>query len=273
MTRALWAVQALLALLFLFSGVMKLVTPVEEMTKQIALPGAFLHCIGVAEILGALGLILPGMLRIRPALTPLAAVCLAFIVAAATVITLATGQGAVAILPFVTFLLSAFVAWGRSRPGVFRVERSLAIQAPPEKIFPYLADFHNWAAWSPWEPRDPAMKKTYSGSPSGEGAVYEWAGNAQVGVGRMEILEADVPSRLLIKLDFLKPFEGHQNAEFTLAPSAGATNVTWAAFGPTTYLTLVMSIFCSMDALLGKDFVTGLQNLKSISEPKAMTSV
>jgi hypothetical protein len=273
MTRALWAVQALLALLFLFTGVMKLVTPVEEMTKQIALPGAFLHFIGIAEILGALGLTLPGILGIRPPLTPLAAACLALIVAGATAITLAGGLGAMALLPFVTFMLCVFVAWGRSRPGVFRVERSLAIQAPPEKIFPYLADFHNWAAWSPWEPRDPAMKKTYSGSPSGEGAVYEWAGNAQVGVGRMEILEADVPSRLLIKLDFLKPFEGHQNAEFTLAPSAGATNVTWAAFGPTTYLTLVMSIFCSMDALLGKDFVTGLQNLKGLSEPKAMTSV
>jgi hypothetical protein len=271
--RTLWIVQALLALLFLFSGTAKLVTPVEEMTRQVALPGAFLHFLGVAEIFGALGLVLPGMLRIRPALTPLAAVCLAFIVAAATVITLAAGQGAVAILPFVTFLLSAFVAWGRSRPGVFRVERSLVIQAPPERIFPHLADFRNWAVWSPWEPRDPAMKKTYSGSPSGKGAVYEWAGNAQVGVGRMEILEADVPSRLLIRLDFLKPFEGHQNAEFTLAPSAGATTVTWAAFGPTTYLTLIMSIFCSMDALLGKDFVTGLQNLKGISERKTMTSV
>ncbi|HEY1495984.1 MAG TPA: SRPBCC family protein [Candidatus Solibacter sp.] len=271
--RTLWTLQILLALLFIFSGAMKLITPVAEMTKDVALPGAFLHFLGVAEILGGLGLVLPGMLRIRPALTPLAAALLAFIVAAATVITLAAGQGAIAILPFVTFLLTSFVAWGRSRPGVFRVERSLAIQAPPERIFPHLADFHNWAAWSPWEPRDPAMKKTFSGSPSGNGAVYEWAGNAQVGVGRMEILEAAAPSHLRIKLDFLKPFEGHQTAEFTLAPSAGATTVTWAAFGPTTYLTLVMSIFCSMDDLLGKDFVTGLRNLKAISEQKAMTSV
>uniref|UniRef100_Q01VR7 DoxX family protein n=1 Tax=Solibacter usitatus (strain Ellin6076) TaxID=234267 RepID=Q01VR7_SOLUE len=271
--RTLWTVQVLLALLFIFSGAMKLITPVAEMTKDVALPGAFLHFLGVAEILGGLGLVLPGMLRIRLALTPLAAALLAFIVAAATVITLAAGQGAVAMLPFVTFLLTSFVAWGRSRPGVFRVERSLAIQAPPERIFAHLADFHHWSAWSPWEPRDPAMKKTYSGSPSGEGAVYEWTGNAQVGMGRMEILEAAAPSRLRIKLDFLKPFEGHQTAEFTLAPSAGATTVTWAAFGPTTYLTLVMSIFCSMDDLLGKDFVSGLQNLKHVSEQKVATSV
>ncbi|MGH8650481.1 MAG: DoxX family protein, partial [Burkholderiales bacterium] len=92
MTSVLWIVQALLALLFLFAGGMKLVLPIEEMTKEMPMPGLFLRFIGVAEVLGALGLILPGLLRIRPGLTPLAAAGLLIIMIGATVITLAGGD-------------------------------------------------------------------------------------------------------------------------------------------------------------------------------------
>jgi hypothetical protein len=109
----LWVIQVLLALLFLFSGCMKFVIPVEVMTKQVALPGAFIHFIGVAEIFGAMGLILPGALRIRTVLTPLAASCLTVIVIGATVIVLRIGGIGQAIFPFVTALFSAFVAYGR----------------------------------------------------------------------------------------------------------------------------------------------------------------
>src|ERR1700681_1088681 len=109
----LWVLLVLLALLFIFAGVMKFVMPIEEMTKQIALPGWFLHFIGAAEILGAIGLILPGILRIRVGLTPLAAAGLAIITVGATWITLAGGQGAMAIIPLIVALLSAFVAYTR----------------------------------------------------------------------------------------------------------------------------------------------------------------
>jgi hypothetical protein len=109
----LWIIQALLALLFLFAGGSKLVMPIAEMTKQIQLPGLFLRFIGVAEILGAVGLILPGLLRIRPGLTPLAAAGLAIITIGATVITLKAGMGAMALIPLVVALLSAFVAYSR----------------------------------------------------------------------------------------------------------------------------------------------------------------
>ncbi len=115
MTYALWIVQALLALLFLFAGGMKLVLPIEEMTKQIALPGLFLRFIGVAEVLGALGLILPGLLRIRPGLTPLAAAGLVIIMIGATALTLAIGPIAPALIPLVVGLLATFVAYGRWR--------------------------------------------------------------------------------------------------------------------------------------------------------------
>ena len=117
MTYALWIVQVLLALLFLFGGGFKLVMPVEEMTKQmpVPLPGGFLRFIGVAEVLGGLGLILPGLLRIRPGLTPLAAAGLVVIMVGATAVTLLGGDVLPALIPFAVGLLAAFVAYGRWR--------------------------------------------------------------------------------------------------------------------------------------------------------------
>jgi uncharacterized membrane protein YphA (DoxX/SURF4 family) len=115
MTYALWIVQALLAALFLFAGVMKFVMSIEEMTKQIPMPGLFLRFIGVVEVLGALGLILPGLLRIRPGLTPLAAAGLVIIMIGATVYTLAAGDVASALMPLVVGILAVFVAYGRWR--------------------------------------------------------------------------------------------------------------------------------------------------------------
>jgi DoxX-like family len=115
MTYALWIVQGLLALIFLFSGAMKLVLPLEVLTEQMRLPGLFVLFIGAAEVLGAIGLILPGLLRIRPGLTPLAAAGLVLIMIGATGLTLAGGEVAPALIPLVVGLLSAFVAYGRWR--------------------------------------------------------------------------------------------------------------------------------------------------------------
>jgi uncharacterized membrane protein YphA (DoxX/SURF4 family) len=112
---ALWIVQALLAALFLFAGGTKLVLPIEQMTAEIPMPGVFLRFIGVAEVLGALGLILPGLLRIRPGLTPLAAAGLAVIMIGAVVVSLATGPLALALIPLAVGLLAAFVAYARWR--------------------------------------------------------------------------------------------------------------------------------------------------------------
>ena len=126
MTYALWIVQGLLAALFLFAGGMKLVLPLEEMTKQMPLPGPFLRFIGVCEVLGAIGVILPGLLRIRPALTPLAAAGLVIIMTGATVLTLAGGDVAPALISLVVGLLAAFVAYGRWRLTPHRRHRPLS---------------------------------------------------------------------------------------------------------------------------------------------------
>lgn len=166
----------------------------------------------------------------------------------------------------VVVLLAGVLVFAATRPDAFRVERSVTIKAPPEKIYPYFDDFNRWAVWSPWEKLDPAMKRTFSGAPSGKGAVYAWQGNSKVGEGRMEILESSPSSKLLIKLDFIKPFEGHNTAEYTLVPSGDTTQVTWAMYGPSTYVTKLMGVFVSMDSMIGKDFEAGLANLKAAAE-------
>ena len=111
----LWVLQVLLAMLFMFAGVMKFIMTVEEMTKQIAMPGWFLHFIGGAEILGAIGLLLPGILRIRTGLTPLAASALAVIMIGATAVNLKTGQRGAALTTVIVGLLLVFVAYNRRR--------------------------------------------------------------------------------------------------------------------------------------------------------------
>jgi uncharacterized membrane protein YphA (DoxX/SURF4 family) len=112
---ALWFIQVLLGLLFIFGGIMKLITPIEVMTQQVSLPGLFLRFIGVCELLGGLGLILPGLLRIKPGLTPLAASGLVIIMIGATSITVATMGIAMALMPLITGILCLFVAYGRWR--------------------------------------------------------------------------------------------------------------------------------------------------------------
>jgi hypothetical protein len=153
-----------------------------------------------------------------------------------------------------------------TKPDVFRVQRATTVKAPPETIFPLINDFHQWGSWSPYETRDPAMKRSYSGPASGKGAVYGWDGNKNVGSGRMEILDASVPSKILIKLDFFKPFEGHNTAEFTMLPQGGATNLVWAMYGPTPFIGKIMHVFINMDKMVGKDFEVGLANLKRLTE-------
>ena len=163
-------------------------------------------------------------------------------------------------------LVAAILGFAMTKPNTFSVQRTMNIKAPPDKIFPLIDDFHSWGAWSPWEKVDPTMKRTHSGAADGKGAVYEWDGNSKVGTGRMEITAVSPPSKVTIKLDFLKPMEGHNFAEFTLEPQGDSTNVTWAMHGPAPFLSKVMQVFISMDSLIGKDFETGLTNLKTIAE-------
>ena len=153
-----------------------------------------------------------------------------------------------------------------TKPNSFSVQRATTIKASAEKIFPLINDFHQWGNWSPWEHKDPAMKRTYSGADSGKGAVYAWDGDKNVGSGRMEILDASAPSKIVIKLDFFKPFEGHNTAEFTMLPQGDVTNLTWVMHGPAVFMSRVMQVFINLDRMIGKDFEVGLANLKNLTE-------
>ena len=163
-------------------------------------------------------------------------------------------------------VVAAILIFAATKPDSFRVERSTSIKAPPEKIFALINDFHKWGAWSPWEKLDSAMQRTFTGAPEGKGAAYAWEGSGKVGAGRMEIRESVPASKIVIKLDFIKPFEGHNTAEYTLAPKGDSTDVTWAMYGPTPFISKLVQVFFSMDSMIGKDFEAGLANLKALAE-------
>ena len=163
-------------------------------------------------------------------------------------------------------VLAGVLGLAATQPDSFSVQRSTTIQARPDKIFPLVADFHRWADWSPWEALDPAMQRSHSGAPSGPGAVYSWDGNSAVGAGRMEVLAAQAPATVTIKLDFIRPFEGHNRTDFSFVPQGDATLVTWVMTGPTPFVSKLMQVFFSMDKLIGKDFEAGLAKMKAVAE-------
>jgi hypothetical protein len=165
----------------------------------------------------------------------------------------------------IVIALVAILVVASTKPDTFRVERAAVIKAPPEAIFALINDFQQWRSWSPWETRDPALKRTYSGATSGKGAIYAWEGNRNVGSGRMEIMESAAPSKIVIKLDFIRPFEGHNTAEFTLTPGQNSTVVNWVMVGPSIFFSKVMQVFVNFDRMIGKDFETGLANLNKLT--------
>lgn len=163
-------------------------------------------------------------------------------------------------------IVLAILAYAATKPDTFRVERSTTIKAPPEKIFALINDIHNWQTWSPYEKKDPNMKRTFSGAASGKGAIYEWQGNDDVGQGKMEITEINPPTKVIIALHFIKPFQGDNTAEFSLEPQGNSTKVTWAMYGPNTYMCKIMQTFLDVNNMCGKDFDNGLAALKATSE-------
>jgi Polyketide cyclase / dehydrase and lipid transport len=169
------------------------------------------------------------------------------------------------ILTTLALAICAVLLYAATKPDSFRVQRSIVIAAPAEKIFPLINDLHQWEPWSPWEKLDPALKRTYSGAASGVGAVYEWQGNKDVGHGRMEITES-TSFRVVLKLHFIKPFEAHNTVEFVLSKEADGTRVTQAMYGPSPYISKVMSMVFSMDKMVGSKYEEGLSNLKNLAE-------
>lgn len=151
------------------------------------------------------------------------------------------------------------------RPNSFRVQRSLSIKAAPEAIFDQIQDFRKWRNWSPWENIDPDLMRTYSGADAGKGAAYVWEGK-KAGIGRMDISEAVPSSKVVIRLEFLKPIKALNTTEFTLQKQGDHTVVTWAMFGPSPFMSKLFGLVFNMDKICGNDFEKGLAALKSVVE-------
>lgn len=150
-----------------------------------------------------------------------------------------------------------------TRPDSYRLERSIVIPTPPEAPFSLVNDFHGWQRWSPWDKLDPTQTRTYGGSPSGAGATYAWAGNDKVGAGQMAILQSEVPQKIVIRLDFLKPRAQTSTTTFQFVPLTEGTQVTWAMEGHADFVGKAFSMVFNMDQMVGPSFEEGLAKLKA----------
>jgi uncharacterized protein YndB with AHSA1/START domain len=173
------------------------------------------------------------------------------------------------VLGDIAVLILIVIAIAMSKPADFRIQRSAVIQAPASRIFAHINDFVAWRAWSPWEKKDPVMQRELSPATSGKGATYEWRGDKNVGHGRMTILESIPDSRILIQLDFISPFEAHNQAEFLLTPEGTGTKVNWAMTGKSNFISRIMCVFFDMEKMVGPDFEAGLAELKRLSKQPA----
>jgi hypothetical protein len=156
-----------------------------------------------------------------------------------------------------------------TRPSRFRVERSAEVGAPRHVVFALIDDFHQWGRWSPWERIDPDMERTFEGPSAGPGARYAWSGNADIGKGRMTILESRPGERIAIQLEFFEPFAATNQARFELAPSAHGTRVAWIMEGENGFLGKAISLVMDMDAMVGEQFEQGLADLDAAARSEA----
>jgi uncharacterized protein YndB with AHSA1/START domain len=171
------------------------------------------------------------------------------------------------ILIALAVIVIVFVVIVALQTSEFHVARSTTISAPPAAVFVQVNDFHKWEAWNPWGKIDPAMKQTYEGAPAGTGAIYTWAGNNEVGEGRMAIIESRPSELIRVKLEFFKPFAATNTAEFTFKPEANQTVVTWSMFGEKNFMAKAIHLFMNMDKMIGGQFEKGLAEMKSVVEP------
>jgi hypothetical protein len=170
------------------------------------------------------------------------------------------------ILIAVAVLVLVFVIIVATRPSDFRIVRSTTIAAPASVVFPHVNDLHKWDAWSPWAKLDPAMKQIHEGAAEGVGAVYSWAGNSEVGEGRMTITDSRTNELVRIKLEFIKPFAAVNTTEFTFKADGAQTTVTWNMTGENNFVSKAFCMFMNMDKMIGGDFEKGLAGLKTVVE-------
>ncbi len=166
-------------------------------------------------------------------------------------------------LAFIAILFLVVIA---GQPDEFTVSRAASIAAPPEKIFPHVNDLHQWQAWSPWAKLDPAALTSFSGADAGAGAAMAWDGSKKVGAGKMTITESRPGELVRLRLDFRKPMQATNTAEFMFRPEGGQTAVTWGMAGKNSFMGKIFGLFMDCETMCGSQFEKGLASLKSVAE-------
>jgi hypothetical protein len=175
-------------------------------------------------------------------------------------------KAALALFLFITAAVIALLAIAGTRPAAFHIERSVSTGASPGTVFAIVNDLRRFHEWSPWQNLDPAMRSSIEGSGVGPGSSYVWSGNDQVGEGRMTLTGCVPPDEVVLRLQFLKPWKSTSEVHLSIVPDGDGSRVTWAMDGTNDYMAKVMTLFMSMDRMLGRDFESGLANLKRVSE-------
>ena len=167
---------------------------------------------------------------------------------------------------FISVVIVALLVIAATKPNSFRVERSITIHASPERVFSFINDLHSWEAWSGDAAGERTVQKIYSGPASGTGAMAEWQGSGRAGAAKMIITESVVPSKVSVKVDWLKPFKAHNLNEFTIYTQGGETKVAWSIQASNLYPMKVIGIFVNMESAFGKHMESALENLKRVAE-------
>jgi uncharacterized protein YndB with AHSA1/START domain len=167
---------------------------------------------------------------------------------------------------FILVLLVLLLLYAATKPSTLHVQRSITINSPPDKVFALINDFHNWSRWAPQDKQDSTMTRTFSGAPSGAGAISDWTSTGTAGQGRMSITESVPNRRIQVQVDLRKPFETHNTNIFELQPAGNATTVTWALQATNRYFMKLLGVFLNMEQMFGRHFEVGLHNLKSTAE-------
>lgn len=170
------------------------------------------------------------------------------------------------IISFLLLALAILLVVIITRPDNFKITRSAVISAPPQAVFVWVNDYHQWAAWSPWTKLDPQAKNTFAGPESGVGASLAWSGNSDIGEGKQTITESTPRERVRMKLEFVRPFPGTSDVEFTFQPEAAGTRVTWTMSGQADFMSKAISLVMDCDKMVGGSFEEGLANLKRVVE-------
>jgi uncharacterized protein YndB with AHSA1/START domain len=171
------------------------------------------------------------------------------------------------ILIIAAIVIGLFIVFVAMRPSTFRYTRTAIIAAPPSQVFALVNSFQTWGLWSPWARLDPLARNTLSGPSAGKDAAFSWHGNNKVGAGHMVITESIPHERILIRLEFTKPFKAVNTTEFTFSAEGDYTKISWSMCGPVNFMGKLIGIFIDCEKMTGDMFIQGLDNMKAFVTP------